>query len=257
MDPSLIKKTEFVLFDMKYENVSEGYIQQTNRSEFGQPFATVVSGQLTLLTHIPPPTLGGDEITSTNCYYYSDKGASNWKPYKFQVDRTDKGGLPATWRWTDGHGVQVARTEKEGLPTKLELKLSLPGNGTVYLRPIKLIGVAGSWWSVEQSGMVSGAVGVFGGVIGCFGGLLGCLAGFGKVRKFVLTTTKIFIVLGMLLTITGMVAILSGEPYLVWYVFLLPGIILTLVFSLNFPLIQRRYDDLEIRRMASMDAMRG
>jgi hypothetical protein len=32
-------------------------------------------------------------------------------------------------------------------------------------------------------------------------------------------------------------------------------VILTLVFSLNFPMIQRRYDDLEFRRMASLDAM--
>jgi hypothetical protein len=37
----------------------------------------------------------------------------------------------------------------------------------------------------------------------------------------------------------------------------LSGIDLTLIFFLNFPLIQRHYDDLEIRRMASMDAMSG
>jgi hypothetical protein len=35
------------------------------------------------------------------------------------------------------------------------------------------------------------------------------------------------------------------------------GIDLTLIFFLNFPLSQRHYDDLEIRRMASMDAMSG
>jgi hypothetical protein len=69
------------------------------------------------------------------------------------------------------------------------------------------LGIAGSWWSVKKSGMVGGAVGIFGGIVGCFGGLVGCLAGFGKARKFVLTTTKIFIALGMLLTIIGIVAI--------------------------------------------------
>jgi hypothetical protein len=117
------------------------------------------------------------------------------------------------------------------------------------------LGIAGSWWSVKKSGMVGGAVGIFGGIVGCFGGLVGCLAGFGKARKFVLTTTKIFIALGMLLTIIGIVAIACGEPFFVWNIFLLPGVMLTLIFSLNFPLIQRRYDDLEIRRMASIDAM--
>ena len=104
---------------------------------------------------------------------------------------------------------------------------------------------------------MGGVVGIFGGTIGCFGGLLGCLAGFGKARKFVLTTTKIFIALGMCLTLTGIAAILFRQPFFVWYVFLLPGVLLTLIFSLNFPMIQRRYDDLEIRRMASIDALRG
>jgi hypothetical protein len=243
---AIIKKAESISFDMKYENVSEetflhtnrarnvseGTFLHANRARFGFPIT--VYGQLQFLTYIPPPTLGGDETTNTTPYYYAD-GASNWKPYEFQVDHA----------------------ETAGLPTKLELKLSLPGNGTIYLRPLKLSGVAGNWWSPRQSGMVGGAVGIFGGILGCFGGLLGCLAGFGKARKFVLTATKIFIALGMLLALTGIAAIVCGQPYYVWYVFLLPGIILTLVFSLNFPMLQRCYDDLEIRRMASMDAMRG
>jgi hypothetical protein len=140
-------------------------------------------------------------------------------------------------------------------PARLEINLFLPGRGTVYLRPMKLTGTVSGWWSAKQGGLIGGAVGIFGGIIGCFGGLLGCLAGFGKARKFVLTTTKIFIALGMLLTITGIVAIAYRQPFFVWYVFLLPGVGLTLIFSLNFPMIRRRYDDLEIRRMASIDAM--
>jgi hypothetical protein len=152
---------------------------------------------------------------------------------------------------------EIKRNAFEGLPTELDLQLSLPAHGIIYFRPTKISGLVDSWWSAKQGAMVGGAVGIFGGVLGCFGGLLGCLAGFGKARKFVLTTTKIFIALGMLLTIAGIAAIICGQPYFIWYVFLLPGIILTLVFSLNFPILQRRYDDLEIRRMASMDVMRG
>jgi hypothetical protein len=214
----------------------------------------VVSGQLAFLTHVPPPTLGGDETINTNSFYLD--GSSNWKPYELQINRTEKEGPPVL-STTSGHMALVERAEIAGLPTRLELRLSLPGNGTIYLRPIKLSGVIGNWWSIKQAAIVGGGVGIFGGILGCFGGLLGCLAGFGKARKFVLTATKIFIALGMLLTVTGIIAILFGEPYYIWYVFLLPGIILTLVFSLNFPMLQRRYDDLEIRRMASMDAMRG
>jgi len=46
-------------------------------------------------------------------------------------------------------------------------------------------------------------------------------------------------------------ALAGGSMYAV----LLPGVILTLVFSLNLPSVQRRYDELEIRRMTSVDAM--
>ena len=90
-------------------------------------------------------------------------------------------------------------------------------------------------------------------VAGCFGALLGWLAGKGKARNFVLTTIKTFIVLGIILTVAGLVAVVLKQPYAVWYALLLPGVILTLVFSLNLPMIQRRYDDLEIRRMTSLD----
>jgi hypothetical protein len=234
-DPSVIKKAYFFLCEIKYENVSSVLNEHTHDLTFIP--GSFSSGSLKLLGHLPPAALGGDGITIEQSGMRGKwgviAGTSNWRPCQFLV----------------------VRNASEGLPTQLELKLSLPGSGIVYLRPIKLLGVVSSWWPAQQGGMVGGAVGIFGGIIGCFGGLLGCLAGFGKARKFVLMTTKIFIALGMFLAITGIVAILCKQPYFVWYVFLLPGVILTLVFSLNFPLIQRRYDDLEIRRMASIDAM--
>jgi hypothetical protein len=220
---SVIKKTDLISCELKYENVWSGLVIGTNR------VVSSVCGEIKLVEHYPPSASGGDE--RINVDRFALLGTSNWQLYTFAVNRTGSAGLPI----------------------QLELKLSLPGHGTVYLRPIKLLGVTSSWWSATQSGMVGGAVGIFGGIIGCLGGLLGCLAGFGKARKFVLMTTKILIALGMLLTITGIVAILCRQPFFVWYVFLLSGVIVTLVFSLNFPAIQKRYDDLEIRRMASLD----
>jgi hypothetical protein len=222
---SVIKNTAWVACEFKYEGVWSGSVINTKREVWNE------SGDLKLVEYYPPSASGGDERIKTT--YIDFAGTSNWQLYKFAVDRT----------------------KFESSPTKLELKFLFAGHGTVYIRPIKLLGVTGNWWSAKQSGLVGGAAGIFGGVVGCFGGLLGCLAGFGKARKFVLTTTKIFIALGMLLTITGIVAIACGQPFFVWYVFLLPGVMLTLIFSLNFPLIQRRYDDLEIRRMASIDAL--
>ena len=213
-DSSVIQKAYFLFCEVKYD-VPNG-------------------GRLELLCRLPPAAPGGGERTSALRHDgYSDSGYifgnSNWRPCRLEVDRN----------------------AFEGLPTQLEVRLSLQRHGTIYLSPIRLLGVTGSWWSPQQSGLIGG---IGGSVIGCFGALLGVLASKGKARTFVLTTTKIFIVLGILLTIAGFVAVVSGQPYAVWYALLLPGVILTLVFSLTLPSIQRRYDELEIRRMTSIDA---
>jgi len=248
-DPSVIRKTYFVLCEVKYDNVRDNVltipIDQIGPGRLGGGggrgrlgggnFTRPVSGSLTLFSHLPPAAIGGDGKTvatggTPGGRNGNIRGSSNWRPCLFAVNRNSF----------------------EGLPTELELKLVLPASGTIYFRPIKLLGVIGSWWSPQQSGLIGG---IGGSVIGCFGALLGLLASKGKARTFVLTTMKIFIALGILLTIAGFVAVVSSQPYAVWYALLLPGVILTLVFSLNLPSIQRRYDELEIRRMTSVDAM--
>ena len=144
-------------------------------------------------------------------------------------------------------------------PSHLEVNIFLPSHGTVCLRYVILCHyeengsfptISNGWWSSKQAGMIGG---IGGSVIGCFGALLGWLCGKGKARNFALAITKFFIVLGILLTISGLVAITLKQPYAVWYVLLLPGVILTSVFGVNLRSIKRRYDDLEIRRMASLD----
>jgi hypothetical protein len=239
-DARLVREAYFVRCEVKYDvPIAKVITLITNpdNPHIISPYPHWGGGVLSLRCYLPPAAPGGDERISNGREYglYGGtlEGNSNWRPCQLTVDRN----------------------AFEGLPIQLEVYLNLAGRGTVYFRPVKLLGVVGSWWSEQQSGMVGGVGGVFGGIIGCFGGLLGYLASMGKARKFVLTTTKIFIALGILLTITGIIAIAFRQPYFVWCVFLLPGVILTLVFSLNLPTIQRRYDDLEIRRMASIDAM--
>jgi hypothetical protein len=218
-DPAAIKKASLSYGEMKYENVHDNAI-------------TSSSSELKLLSRIPPAAPGGDEHTEEQNAFLN--GTSNWQPFRFIiVGRKAFNGVP-TW------------------PTQLEVHLLLAGNGTVYLRPIKLLGVVGSWWSPQQIGLIGG---IGGSVIGCFGALLGILVSKGKAHNFVLVTMKISIALGILLTLAGLVAVMLKQPYAVWYALLLPGVILTLVFSLNLPSIQRRYDELEIRRMTSVDTM--
>ncbi len=219
---SMIKKIYLASFDMKYENLalSSGW----NPPDY-----------LALSCLLPPGALGGDESTNRNYVEFSNStspASSNWKPYYLRVDRE----------------------AAEGLPTQLELELHLAGNGTIYLRPIKLLGMVNGlncWWSPQASGLIGG---IGGSLIGSFGALIGLLVSKGKARNFVLAAVKFFIALGILLTIAGLVAVVSKQPYAVWYALLLPGVILVLVFSLNLHSIQRRYDELEIRRMTSIDA---
>jgi hypothetical protein len=235
---SIIKKSQEISCDIKCENVAMSYKLYTNFTAFphfggdNSPVTNMLvsvrdveSSSLILLQRIPPLALAGDETINSGRF---DLYTSNWKPYTFPV--------------------------AQGSPSSLELQISLQSVGIIYLRPIKLLGTAESSnrWSPQQIGLIGG---IGGSVIGCFGALLGLLASKGKARTFVLTTMKIFVALGILLTIAGFVAVVSGQPYAVWYALLLPGVILTLVFSLTLPSIQRRYYELEIRRMTSVDAM--
>jgi hypothetical protein len=227
---SIIAKATTVSCEMKYENVFPNQRITPNNLPLPvfPPWITVRDG-LELSCHFPPPAPGGDEITNSSVCEIG--GTSNWKPYEFTVGQT---------------------------ATELELKLSLPGKGTVYLRPVKLLAWTlnsyGSWWSQQQSGLIGG---IGGSIIGCLGGLIGWLTAMGKARNFVLAAAKALIVSGILLTLAGLVAAVLKQPYFVWYALLLPGVVLVLVFSLNMHSIKRRYDELEIRRMTSLDATGG
>lgn len=220
---SLIKKAYSVSCEMKYENVS-------GAGPWGN------QNRLQLVCDMPPPVPGGDESTNGSGFR-PILGTANWDFYDFPVDRNVPGNMALS---SD--------------PIQMDLKLTLLGEGTVYLRPIKLWGLksSGGWWWSEQQGGLIGGIG--GSVIGCLGGLLGWLASKGKGRNFVLGTMKLLIVAGVLLTLAGLIAALLKQPYFVWYALLLPGVILVLVLSLNMHSIRRRYDELEIRRMTSMDA---
>jgi len=219
---SLIQRANTIEWEMKYENVRS--------LPPGEMFYDGARRELCEI--FPPQAAGGDNATNYAAFYFA--GTKNWDKNEFQIN--------------------PARYDNETRPKELMLKLSLPSSGTIYLRPIKLLGVVGrsdSWWSPQQSGLIGG---IGGSLIGCFGGLIGLLVSKGKARNFVLAAAKYFIALGILLTMAGLVAAVLRQPYDVWYALLLPGVILVLVFSLNLHSIQRRYDELEIRRMTSIDA---
>jgi len=208
-------------------------LQKANLIEWEMKYENVPFGaRRELYETFPPQAVGGDCHTNYQSIYFT--GTKNWDKYVFQI-------TPAYY-------------DNETRPNELRLKLSLPSRGTIYLRPVKLVGWTsntGRWWSPQQAGLIGGISGT---LIGCFGGLIGLLVSKGKARNFVMAAVNCLIGLGILLMIAGVVAALLKQPYAVWYALLLPGIILTLIFSLNLHSIQRRYDEVEIRRITSVDA---
>jgi hypothetical protein len=144
-------------------------------------------------------------------------------------------------------------------PDKLEVNVVLPGRGTIWLSPLRLVQydpgedplmAAGQWWGNRTAGLYGGIAGA---VIGCLGGLIGCLAGTGRARGFVLALMKALLAIGAACLIVGMVALARSQPYAVYYPFLLGGVLLTVLMAGLLPNVRKRYEQRELRKMEAMD----
>jgi hypothetical protein len=147
--PPISKKLYAITGEVKYEGIrGDGYLEMWNffpPLQSGMPEGQYFSR-----------TLGvGGEMGKLS-------GTSDWRAFMLPFDGT--GG--------------------SGSPTRLEINIFLPAQGTVFLGPVKLVEYTGSfasmgiassnaWWSDRAAGVVGG---IGGGVIGCLGGLLGWLA---------------------------------------------------------------------------------
>ena len=112
------------------------------------------------------------------------------------------------------------------------------------------------WFSTE-TGTYLGAFG--GAAIGVLGGTLGAAAGVlapkGKGRGPVLGTMMTLAVLGAITFVIGLVGLILGQPYAVWYPLLLLGGITGGVLGGLTPVIKKRYAEAEQRRLDA-DALR-
>jgi len=198
-----------------------------------------------------------------NCYPPAKPGMFENKYFSRTLDASGElGKITGTSGWR-AFTLPFDRTGSTAKPTRLEINLILPGQGTVYLGPIKLVeyegdlglkkpGGAGSvWWSDQATGWIGTIEGC---VLGGLGGLLAWLASKGRCRGFVVTSSYVLIGFGILFTLTGLLALASHQPYGVWFPLLLPGVILVAVIPPRLKQFRKGYEDLEMRRMASMDA---
>ena len=169
--------------------------------------------------------------------------------------------ITGTCHWRN-FSLPFDRTGASGAPTRLEINIFLPGKGTVYLSPVKLVqypkgfSCAGpiapaGWWSANIAPWVGG---IGGPAIGFFGGLLGWMSQKGKARKFVLPAWTCCIAFGIGCLIATLIALIVRHPWFVAMPLFIFGFVSTLIFSVTWSAARNRYDELEIRRMASMDA---
>jgi hypothetical protein len=134
------------------------------------------------------------------------------------------GKITGTCDWRD-FSLPFDPTGASGPPTRLEINLILPGHGTVYITPVKLVkysagfslssesdrsnsGAAG-WWPANAAPWVGG---IGGPLIGLMGGLLGWLSQKGMARVFVLTAWKCAAAFGLVCLIATIIAVSSGSP---------------------------------------------
>jgi hypothetical protein len=146
------------------------------------------------------------------------------------------------------------------LPEKLSLSLYLPGTGTVSVRDVGLyqyvggedpLQGGGQWFSSRNAGLLGG---VGGGLLGLWGALIGVLASSGRARGFVLASAHTLLVIGIASLVGGVVALAMAQPYAVYYPLLLIGIILIAVMGRLRGTLSARYEQIELKRMQSMDA---
>jgi len=149
------------------------------------------------------------------------------------------------------------------LPQKLTLSLYLPGTGSVSIGqvglyqyaagedPLGMIMQAGQWFDNRTAGLVGGVAGA---VLGLWGALIGIVASRGKARGFVLGSANVLLVIGIAALGAGIAALSMFQPYAVYYPLLLIGIITVAVFGMLRRTLSARYEQLELKRMQSMDA---
>jgi hypothetical protein len=109
------------------------------------------------------------------------------------------------------------------------------------------------WFNEQSAGMLGG---IIGSSIGVMGAVLGCLSGVcvrKGWKKLLYGLFGVCIMLSAATLVVGIIALLSQQPYHVWYVFVLPGGIGMGVFGGLFPVLRKRFTENELRQMQAKD----
>ncbi|EEF60652.1 hypothetical protein [Pedosphaera parvula] len=223
--PPITQKIYSLPGEIRYDNVKgDGFLELWNYfSSPGQPEARYFSR-----------TLGDDGPMK------KISGTSSWREFSLPFNSTGT----------------------SNPPTRLQFNLYLPGRGTVYLGPVKLAQYSNSnltaaltpsnaWWSDRTAGLVGG---YGGGFIGILCSICALLAYKGKARAFVTSVLLVLSGFGGVLATLACLALIQHQPYAVWFPLTLGALLLRGICPYRLRTFQKQYNDLELRRIASLDA---
>lgn len=110
------------------------------------------------------------------------------------------------------------------------------------------------WFDQQFAGMLGGFFGAFIGIFG--GGVIGCMSGYcirKGYRKLFFGYIVFILLICAVLFIIGLVALLTKQPYHVWYVFILPGGLGCLIMASLTPTLKKRFTEAELRQIKAKD----
>ena len=116
-----------------------------------------------------------------------------------------------------------------------------------------------AWFDSGTSGLLGGLIGAgIGVIVGGIGGpLAGTLAPQGKAKTLVVGFFVTSLVLGVMLAVVGIVALVMGQPYHVWFVFVMPGALTATITGALLPVVLNRYAQADQRRLEAEELRRS
>ncbi len=108
-----------------------------------------------------------------------------------------------------------------------------------------------AWWNGRTSGLIGAGVGILGGI---FGTGIGICSNIRKTRSVANILLLIMPILGIACIPVALFALILRQPFHVWYPLLLPGLLFTVLGFAFGPMVKKRWNDEDLRKIQTMDA---
>jgi len=108
-----------------------------------------------------------------------------------------------------------------------------------------------AWFDPGVAWIPSALLGAIGGGIG--GPLAGMFAPKGKFSKQVMGFYYLILLISAGLFAGGVIALISGQPYAVWYGLGFPGLLCLIIFGGLVGIVSKRYNEAELRKTMADD----